>query len=140
MRIFLPLAAACLFTAAHAGSLDRADQVDLIELDGKTSQARLLVLLEEDRVNTRPAMKSLFKKVNNYLAFVDSGQLKEAAPTANPSLRPRIVVHGPKEASTAEMPNLAGLKLAGQKAGVEVEVLAYQPGIRPRPVAIKPGK
>jgi hypothetical protein len=127
-------------SSAKAGNLERADQVDLIELEPKTSRAQLVVLLEEDKVNTKLAMKALFKKVNNYLDFVESGQLKEAAPNASASLRPKIVVYGPRDASSAEMQNLAGLKLAGQKAGVEVEVQAFQAGIKPRPVQIKPVK
>ncbi len=125
---------------ARAGSLERIDQVDLIELEPKTSRAQLVVLLEEDKINTKVAMKILFKKVNNYLDFVESGQLKEAAPNASATLRPKIVVYGPRDASSAEMQNLAGLKLAGQKAGVEVEVQAFLAGIKARPVQIKPVK
>ena len=122
---------------ANAGNLDRLDQVDLIELDEKTSRAQLVILLDEDKVDTKQAMKTLFKKVNNYLDFVETGQLKAAAPNASTALRPKIVVYGPREATSAEMQNLAGLKLAGQKAGIEVEVQQYQAGIKPRPVSIK---
>ena len=138
MRHLLPLALLSLAISARAGNLERLDQVDLIELETKTSRAQLVILLEDDRVNTRQAVKALFKKVNNYLDFVESGQLKEAAPTASATLRPKIIVYGPREATSGEMQNLAGLKLAGQKAGVEVEVLAHQPGLKPRPVPIKP--
>ena len=123
--------------AAKSGNLDRIDQVDLIELDPQTSRAQLIVLLEEDKVNTKVAMKTLFKKVNSYLDFVDSGQLKEAAPNASATLRPKIVVYGPRDATLAEMQNLAGLKLAGQRAGVEVEVKAFMAGIKARPIPIK---
>lgn len=137
MRAVLPLTLLALVAVAHAGNLDRLDQVDLIELDAKSSQAQLIVLLEDDRVNTRQSVKALFKKVNNYLNFVDSGQLKEAAPKASQTLRPKIIVYSPREATSGEIQNLAGLKLAGQKAGVEVEVLPHQPGLKPRPVQIK---
>jgi len=140
MRNFLPVAALLTALSAGAGNLERLDQVDLIELDARTSRAQLLILLEEDKVDTKQAMKALFKKVNNYLDFVDSGQLKDAAPNASATLRPKIVVYGPREATTAEMQNLAGLKLAGQKAGVEVEVQVHQAGIKPRPIAIRPVK
>jgi hypothetical protein len=136
----LALATLVVALVAHAGGLEKPDHVDLIELEGATSRALLLVLLDEDRVNTRPAIKTLFKKVNNYLDFVNSGQLKDAAPNANMALPPKIVVYGPKDATSAEMQNLAGLKLAGQKAGVEVEVQPYRPGLKPRPVPIKPFK
>lgn len=138
MRPLLLLASIAFATTAQAGNLDRPDQVDLIELDAKTARAQLVVLLEDDRVNSRPAVKPLFKKVNNYLDFVESGQLKAAVPAASTSLRPKIVVYGPREARSGEMQNLAGLKLAGQNAGVEVEVLPYQLGIKSRPVQIKP--
>ena len=140
MRTFPPLILLALVAAAHAGNLERLDQVDLIELEARTSQAQLVVLLEDDRVNTRQTVKALFKKVNNYLDFVDSGQLKDAAPKASQTIRPKIIVYGPREATSGEMQNLAGLKLAGQKAGVEVEVLPHQPGLKPRPVPIKPFK
>ena len=140
MRYLLPTVLLSLALAANAGNLERLDQVDLIELELKTSRALLVLLLEEDKVNTRPAMTAVFKKVNNYLDFVASGQLNEAAPNASATLRPKIVVYGPRDATSAEMQNLAGLKLAGQKAGVEVEVQPYQPGIRARPVPIKPVK
>jgi hypothetical protein len=140
MRPLQFLAAIALATNAQAGKLERLDQVDLIELEAKTSRAQLVVLLEDDRVNTRQALKALFRKVNNYLDFVDSGQLKEAAPTASATHRPKIVVYGPREATNGEMQNLAGLRLAGQKAGVEVEVLSHQPGLKPRPVQIKASK
>jgi hypothetical protein len=137
MRYFLSFVVLLVALSARAGNLERIDQVDLIELEPKTSRAQLVVLLEEDKVNTKLAIKALFKKVNNYLDFVDSGQLKEAAPNASAELRPKIVVYGPRDATSAEMQNLAGLKLAGQKAGVEVEVQAFQAGIKPRPVPIK---
>ncbi len=140
MRTTIAIAALLTTCAAQAGGLDKPDHVDLIELEGPTSRALLVVLLEEDRVNTRLALKILFKKVNNYLDFVDTGQLKDAAPNASTTLRPKIVVYGPKGATSGEMQNLAGLKLAGQKAGVEVEVQPYRPGIKPRPVLIKPLK
>jgi hypothetical protein len=74
MRALLSVALLSLAATANAGNLERLDQVDLIELELKTSRALLVVLLEEDKVNTRPAMKALFKKVNNYLDFVASGQ------------------------------------------------------------------
>ena len=138
--LLLLLASVLLASSAQAGNLERLDQVDLVELEAETSRAQLVVLLEDDRVNTRQAVKALFKKVNNYLDFVDSGQLKEAAPAASPSHRPKIIVYGPRDATSGEMQNLAGLKLAGQKAGVEVEVLPHQPGLKPRPVQIKPFK
>ena len=138
MRHSLFLVALLAAFCAKAGNLERVDQVDLIELEANTSRAQLVVLLEEDKVNSKVAMKTLFKKVNNYLDFVESSQLKEAAPNANTTLRPRIVVYGPRDASSAEMQNLAGLKLAGQRAGVEVEVQEFKAGIRPRPVPIKP--
>ncbi len=138
MRHALLLALVFTAFATNAGNLQRLDQVDLIELDAKTSRAQLIVLLDDDKVDTKTAMKTLFKKVNGYLDFVESGQLKEAVPTASTSLRPKIVVYGPRDATSAEMQNLAGLKLAGQKAGVEVEVQVFQAGLKPRPVAIKP--
>jgi hypothetical protein len=125
-------------SASFAGSLERVDQVDLIELEPVTMRALLVVNLDEDRVNTRQAMKLLFKKVNNYLDFADSGQLLQAAPNASKMHRPKIVVYGPKEGTTGEMQNLAGLKLAGQKAGVEVEVKPYHSGVKSRPIDIKP--
>jgi hypothetical protein len=137
MRHALSFVVLLVALSARAGNLERIDQVDLIELEPKTSRAQLVVLLEEDKVNTKMAMKALFKKVNNYLDFVDSGQLKEAAPNASATLRPKIVVYGPRDATSAEMQNLAGLKLAGQKVGVEVEVQAFQASVKPRPVPIK---
>jgi hypothetical protein len=137
MRHALSLVVLLVALSARAGNLERIDQVDLIELEPKTSRAQLVVLLEEDKVNTKMAMKALFKKVNNYLDFVDSGQLKEAAPNASATLRPKIVVYGPRDATSAEMQNLAGLNLAGQKVGVEVEVQAFQASVKPRPVPIK---
>ena len=140
MRIALFVVALLTALCANAGNLERLNQVDLIELEAKTARALLVILLEEDQVNTKQAMKALFKKVNNYLDFVDSGQLKEAAPNASATLRPKIVVYGPREATSAEMQNLAGLKLAGQKVGVEVEVQAFQAGLKARPVVIKPMK
>jgi hypothetical protein len=140
MRALLLTALLSLAATANAGNLEHLDQVDLIELELKTSRALLVLLLEEDKVNTRPAMKALFKKVNNYLDFVASGQLKDAAPNASATLRPKIVVYGPRDATSAEMQNLAGLKLAGQKAGVEVEVQPHQAGIKSRPVPIIPVK
>ena len=76
----------------------------------------------------------------NYLGFAASGQLKIAAPNASDSLAPKIVVYGPRDATSAEMQTLAGLKLAGKKAGVEVEVHSFKAGIRPRPVAFTPAK
>ena len=140
MRNVLP--GLLLFTAvaACAGNLDRLDQVDLIELEENTSRAQLVILLDEDRVDTKQAMKAVFRKVNHYLDFAASGQLKVAAPNASLSLSPKIVVYGPRDATSAEMQNLAGLKLAGQKAGIEVEVRPFQVGIKPRPVAIQPVK
>jgi hypothetical protein len=140
MRCFSFFVALLVALSARAGNLDRIDQVDLIELDPKTSRAQLIVLLEDDKVNTKVAIKTLFKKVNSYLDFVDSGQLKEAAPNASATLRPKIVVYGPRDATSAEMQNLEGLKLAGQKAGVEVEVQAFVAGIKARPIPIKPIK
>jgi hypothetical protein len=122
---------------ARAGGLERLDQVDLIELEAGTSRAQLAVLLDEDRVNTKQSLKALFKKVNNYLDFVYSGQIKEAAPNASSTLQPKIVVYGPKDATSGEMQNLAGLKLAGTKAGVEVEVRPHQLGLRSRPAQIR---
>ena len=136
-----PLAPAILFLmplAAIAGGLGSLNQVDLVELEATTNRAVLVVLLEDDRINTRPAYRTLFKKVNNYMEFVQSGQLREVAPNASASLPPKIVIYGPREASTAEMQNLNGLKLAGQKAGIEVEVLPFRPGLRERPVPIRP--
>jgi hypothetical protein len=138
MRTFLVVFLALCTMSAGAGSLSKLDHVDLIELEANTSRPVLVVLLEQDRVNTRQAVKSLFKKVNNYLDFARSGQLKEAAPNSSTTLRPKIIVYGPEGATSGEMQNLDGLKLAGQKAGVEVEVLPYRAGIKPRPVAIKP--
>ena len=137
MRNLLPIVAIFAAVTANAGNLDRLDQVDLIELDEKTSRAQLVILLDDDKVDTKQAMKTLFKKVNNYLDFVDSGQLKATAPNASTTLSPKIMVYGPREATSAEMQNLAGLKLAGRKAGIEVEVQPYQAGIKARPVAIK---
>ena len=137
MRNLLPIVGIFAAVTANAGNLDRLDQVDLIELDEKTSRAHLVILLDDDKVDTKQAMKTLFKKVNNYLDFVDSGQLKAAAPNASTTLSPKIMVYGPREATSAEMQNLAGLKLAGRKAGIEVEVQPYQAGIKARPVAIK---
>lgn len=138
MRLALMFCLAVASLSTYAGGLERLDQVDLLELEPKTGRALLVVLLDEDRVNTRQAYRALFKKVNNYLDFVESGQLKSSAPQASESARPKIVVYGPKDATTAEMQNLAGLKLAGQKAGVEVEVLPHAPGLKARPVPIKP--
>lgn len=139
MRLLLALIVVALAAdGARAGSLDRPDHIDAIELEAGTSRALLLVLLEEDRINTRPAMRALVRKVNRYLDFVRSGQLTRAARTANAAHQPRIVVYGPREATSAEMQNLAGLRQAGRKAGVEVEVLPHRPGIRPRPVRITP--
>ncbi len=138
MRHSMFLVALLAAFCAKAGNLERVDQVDLIELEANTLRAQLVVLLEENKVSSKVAMKTLFKKVNNYLDFVESGQLKEAAPNANATLRPKIVVYGPREGSSAEMQNLAGLKLAGQRAGVEVEVHKFKAGIKPRPVLIKP--
>ena len=140
MRFLPPLIATLFAVAANAGSLDQIDQVDAIELEVSTSRALLLIVLEEDRVHTRPAMKALLKKVNRYLHFFLSGQLKEAAPNADATHHPKIVVYGPREATTGEMQNLAGLRLAGQKVGVDIVVLPHQPGIKLRPVSIKPVK
>jgi hypothetical protein len=122
---------------ACAGSLDRLDQVDLIELDPKTSQLQLLVVLEEDRVNTRQAVKALYKKFNNYQDFIESGQALAAAPNASKTLRPVVVVYAPKEATSGEMQNLAGLKLAASKVGAVVEVRPHATGVRAKPVAIE---
>ena len=140
MRSIVPAIALLTTLSASAGNLGRFDQVDLIELDANTARAHLVVLLDEDKVDSKLAMKALFKKISSYLDFVESGQLKDAAPNASTVLRPKIMVYGPRDATSAEMQNLAGLRLAGQKAGIEVEVQAFQAGIKPRPVAIKPVK
>jgi hypothetical protein len=130
MRTIALFAGILLPCLAGAGSLDRLDQVDLIELEPKTAQAHLVVLLEEERVNTRQSLKALYKKVNSY----------QDAPNISRTVRPQVVVYAPKEATIGELQNLAGLKLAGSKAGIEVEVRAYQAGMKPRPVAIKGSK
>ena len=140
MRTTLAFALALTAVAAHAGNLQRLDQVDLIELEVSTARAQLVVLLDDDRIDTKISLKALFKKVNNYLDFVDSGQIREAAPNASGTIQPKIVVYGPRDATSGEMQNLAGLKLAGSKAGIEVEVRPYEPGLRPRPVQIRPVK
>lgn len=122
--------------SSHAQSLDRLDQVDLIELDPKTSQIQLLIILNEDRVNTRQAVKALYQKFNNYQDFINSGQATAAAPTGSTAVRPVVVLVGGKEATSGEMQNLAGLKLAASKVGAAVEVRPYESGLRPKPVAI----
>ena len=124
-------------TGVHAGGLEKLDQVDLIELDPKTSQLQLLVLLDEDRIDTRAAVKALYRKFNNYQDFIDSGQALTAVPSGNKTLRPLVVVVAPKDATNAEMQNLAGLKLAASKVNAEVEVRPYAPGVRSKPIAIE---
>jgi hypothetical protein len=119
-----------------AQSLEKLEQVDLIELDPKTSQIRLLVVLGESRVNTRQAVKALYKKYNNYQDFITSGQALAAAPNGNPKMRPLVVVVGPKEATSGEMQNLDGLKLAASKVGAVVEVIPYVPALSVKPVPI----
>lgn len=119
---------------ARAGSLGDPDQVDGLELEPKTGRLRLLVILGEDRVNTRPAVKALYRKFNRYQDFIESGEALRAAPNANPALRPVVVLVGPQGASSGEMQNLEGLKLAASKAGAAVEVLPHQPGLAPKPV------
>jgi hypothetical protein len=47
-----------------------------------------------------------------------------------------VVLVGSKDATSGEMQNLAGLKLAASKVGAAVEVRSYQPGLRPKPVVI----
>lgn len=121
---------------SYAQSLDRLDQVDLVELDPKTSRIQLLIVLGEDRPNTRQAVKALYQKFNNYQDFIASGQALVAAPTGSTTLRPIVVLVGPKDATSGEMQNLAGLKLAASKVGATVEVRPYEPGLRPKPVAI----
>jgi hypothetical protein len=135
MRYFL-LVLFVVATGASAQSLQRLDQVDSIELDAKTSQIRLLVVLGEERVNTRQAVKALYKKFNNYQDFITSGQALVAAPNGSASIRPVVVFFGPKEATSGEMQNLEGLKLAASKVGAAVEVRPYAPGLSPKPVVI----
>jgi hypothetical protein len=135
------LSAALLLAAqAHAGSLERLDHVDLIELDPKTSTGQLLIVLDEDRVNTRQSVKALYKKFNNYQDFIDSGQVLEAAPNISKERRPVVVVYAPKDATSGEMQNLAGLKLAASKVGAPVEIRPYAPGVKQRPIQIRPIK
>jgi hypothetical protein len=136
MRYFCQFLLLFACASSYAQSLDRLDQVDLIELDPKTSQIQLLVILGEDRANTRQAVKALYKKFNNYQDFITSGQAVAAAPTGSTTLRPVVVLVGPKEATSGEMQNLAGLKLAASKVGAAVEVRPYEPGLRPKPIAI----
>jgi hypothetical protein len=137
LRLLLGIATFVVLSGARAGGLERLDQVDLIELDPKTSQLQLLVLLEEDRVDSRPAVRALYKKFNNYQDFIDSGQALAAAPNASKTLRPVVVVVAPRDATSGEMQNLAGLKLAASKVRADVEVRPYTPGIRAKPIVIE---
>ena len=139
MRNLLFFLAVVTLLDANAGGLERLDQVDLIELDPKTSQLQLLVLLDEDRVNTRQAVKALYKKFNNYQDFIQSGQALASTPNGSKALRPVVILVAPKEATSGEMQNLAGLKLAAAKAGVEVEVRSHINSIRAKPVTIERG-
>jgi hypothetical protein len=134
---YLPLLLLATFASgAFAQSLQRLDQVDLIELDPKTSQIRLLVVLGEDRVNSRQAVKALYKKFNNYQDFITSGQVLAAAPNGSTTVRPVVVVMAPREASSAELQNLEGLKLAASKVGAAVEVRPYVAALAVKPVVI----
>ena len=83
MHIAIFLIALSAFTSARAGGLENLNQVDLVELEPRTSQLQLLVLLEDDRVNTKQAMKALFRKVNNYQDFITSGQALAVAPNSS---------------------------------------------------------
>ena len=138
MHTAILLIALCAFTSARAGGLENLNQVDLVELEPRTSQLQLLVLLEDDRVNTKQAMKALFRKLNNYQDFINSGQALAVAPNSSQKLRPVVVLVAPREATSGELQNLAGLKLAALRAGAEVEVWPHVAGIKARPIAIRP--
>ena len=134
---YLPLLLLAAFASGvFAQSLQRLDQVDLIELDPKTSQIRLLVVLGEERINNRQAVKALYKKFNNYQDFIASGQVLTVAPNGSTSVRPVVVLIAPREATSGEMQNLEGLKLAASKVGAAVEVRSYVPALSPKPVVI----
>lgn len=129
----LMIAAPC----ARAQNLEHLDQVDLVSIDPRTSQIQLVIILGTDHVNTRPALKALYKKFNKYQDFITSGQAAAAAPTGSKSLPPTVVVMAPQDATIGEMQNIAGLKLAASRVGAEIEVFAHDAALRPRPVAIK---
>jgi hypothetical protein len=87
MRILPSVLLALAALAAQAGNLARPDQVDLVEPDARTSQAIAMVLLDEDRVDSRFAMNALFRNVNRYPDFVNSGQSKDAVPAESSANR-----------------------------------------------------
>jgi hypothetical protein len=131
LAALLPLAA-----GAFAQNLNKPDQVDRIELEPGSARIRLLVVLGEDRVNTRQAVKALYSKFNRYQDFIVSGQARTAAPAGSVTLRPVVVLVGPRDATGGEMQNLDGLKLAAAKAGAAVEVISHVPALAFKPVAI----
>lgn len=136
-RLSIALTAALLTAPALAGSLSRPDEVDLTQLDAGTGRLQLMVILDEDHVDSRPAMHALWVKLARYQRYIVSGQaLKEAArthPAANPALRPEVVIVAPQAASSAEMQNLAGVKMAYDRQDIPVAVQPYVPGLHARP-------
>jgi hypothetical protein len=121
---------------AFAGSLAQPDAIDGVQLEASTRRLQLLVILDDDHVDSRPAMHALWVKLTRYQRYIVSGQaLRDAAhgqTAANPSLRPEVVIVAPQQASSAEMQNLAGVKMAYDRRDIPVSIQPYVPGLHPR--------
>ena len=108
---------------ALAGSLAQPDAVDLTQLDPATHRLQLLVILDDDHVDSRQTVNALYAKINRYQRYIASGRaLKDAAGAslaANPALRPVVVIVAPAN----KLARICWAVLAGER-GFSEEAIA----------------
>lgn len=132
-RLSIVLCIAACGGPARAGSLDQPDDIDLTQLDASTRRLQLLVILDDEHVDSRQAMHALWVKLTRYQRYIVDGRALKDHPAADPRLRPEVVIVAPQEASSAEMQNLAGVKMAYDRRDIPVAVQPYVPGLHARP-------
>ena len=84
-RLFSALAAATILfsVAAHAGGLDKPNDVDIVRVSSENGQLYLYVVLDE-RIDNRVSAGKLHKKLNVYAKYARSGLAYKDEPKANP--------------------------------------------------------
>jgi len=118
--------------SATAGTLDHPSEIDLTYVDQQSGQLELFVILDEP-VSTRQSIRALYKKLRSYRSYVATGLAFKDHPAANSKRKPVVTIMAPREADSAEMQNLEGVRLRLANQGYKVAIRPYDRNVKPSP-------